>query len=120
MASALDEIFARFGGARRFLVFAFTLGIAGLIFWGSRTVTKPELVPAVSGVPIESTSELTDRLTNAGIKFELDQGGQAIMVSRSDLPKARVALAKGGMPGAATVRLEANAPWPANLQVNGK
>jgi HlyD family secretion protein len=29
-------------------------------------------------------------------------------------------LAKGGMPGVATVRLEASAPWPANLQINGK
>ena len=29
-------------------------------------------------------------------------------------------LAKGGMPGVATVRLATDAPWPANLQVNGK
>jgi HlyD family secretion protein len=29
-------------------------------------------------------------------------------------------LAKGGMPGVATVRLDANAAWPANLQVDGK
>ena len=106
MASALDELFSRFGGARRFLVFAFTLGIAGLIFWGSRAATRPELVSAVSNVPIESAAELTDRLTNAGVKFSLEQGGQAIMVSREDLPKARVALAKGGMPNGARPGLE--------------
>ena len=29
-------------------------------------------------------------------------------------------LAKGGMPGVAYVRLDANTPWPANLQINGK
>jgi len=29
-------------------------------------------------------------------------------------------LAKGGMPGVAYVRLDANTPWPANLQVSGK
>ncbi len=29
-------------------------------------------------------------------------------------------LAKGGMPGVAYVRLDAGAPWPANLQVSGK
>lgn len=29
-------------------------------------------------------------------------------------------LAKGGMPGVAYVRLDANAPWPVNLQINGK
>lgn len=29
-------------------------------------------------------------------------------------------LAKGGMPGVAYVRLDAGAPWPAKLQVNGK
>lgn len=29
-------------------------------------------------------------------------------------------LAKGGMPGVGFIRLDASAPWPANLQVNGK
>jgi HlyD family secretion protein len=29
-------------------------------------------------------------------------------------------LAKGGLPGVAYVRLEADAPWPANLQIDGK
>ena len=29
-------------------------------------------------------------------------------------------LAKGGLPGVAYVRLDANAPWPANLQIDGK
>ncbi|MFH1658425.1 MAG: HlyD family efflux transporter periplasmic adaptor subunit [Pseudomonadota bacterium] len=29
-------------------------------------------------------------------------------------------LAKGGMPGVAYVKLDANAAWPANLQINGK
>ncbi|WP_428825502.1 HlyD family secretion protein [Azonexus sp. IMCC34842] len=29
-------------------------------------------------------------------------------------------LAKGGMPGVAYVRLDANTPWPANLQISGK
>ncbi|MDQ8154404.1 MAG: flagellar basal-body MS-ring/collar protein FliF, partial [Gemmatimonadota bacterium] len=96
MASALDDTLSRVGGARRVLLFAFTLGVAGLIFVGSRIVTKPDLVPAATGVPIESASELTDRLTNAGVKFELDAGGQSIMVDRADLAKARVALAKGG------------------------
>ena len=73
------------------LIFTFTLGIAGLIFVGSRAVTKPELIPAVSTVPIESASDLADRLTNAGVKFELDQGGQSIMVDRNDLAKADLA-----------------------------
>jgi len=106
MASPLDDLFSRFGGTRRVLIFAFTLGIAGLIFVGSRAVTKPELVPAASNVPIESASELTDRLTNAGVKFTLDQGGQSIMVDRNDLAKARVALAKGGQLNGARPGLE--------------
>jgi flagellar M-ring protein FliF len=106
MPSALDDIFSRFGGTRRVLVVAFTLGIAGLIFVGSRAVTKSEMVPAVSNIPIESASELTARLDNAGVKYTLDQGGQSIMVAPSDLPKARVALAKGGMPDGARPGLE--------------
>ena len=106
MASALDDIFARFGGTRRVLIFAFTLGIAGLIFVGSRAVTKQDLVAAATAVPIESASELTDRLTNAGVVFTLAQGGTAIMVAQNDLPKARVALAKGGTLNGACPGLE--------------
>jgi flagellar M-ring protein FliF len=106
MASALDDIFARFGGTRRVLIFAFTLGIAGLIFVGSRAVTKPDMVSAIADFPMESASELTDKLTNAGVTFQLDEGGRSIMVAKNDLAKARVALAKGGLPNGARPGLE--------------
>ena len=106
MPSALDDLFARFGGTRRVLIFAFTLGIAGLIFVGSRAVTKPDLVAAIKDFPIESAAELTDKLTNAGVTFQLDEGGRSIMVAKNDLAKARVALAKGGLPNGARPGLE--------------
>jgi len=106
MASPLDDLFSRFGGTRRVLIFAFTLGIAGLIFVGSRAATRPDLVSAMSDFPIESASDLTDKLTNAGVVFKLDDGGRSIMVAKEDLAKARVALAKGGLPGGARPGLE--------------
>ncbi len=106
MSSALDDIFARFGGTRRVLIFTFTIGVAALIFVGSRAVTKPDMVAAATNVPIESASELTTRLDAAGVKYVLDQGGQAVMVAAADLPKARVAMAKGGMPNGARPGLE--------------
>ncbi|MCX5760579.1 MAG: hypothetical protein NTW72_03585, partial [Gemmatimonadetes bacterium] len=81
MSSALDDIFARFGGTRRVLIFTFTIGVAALIFVGSRAVTKPDMVAAATNVPIESASELTTRLDAAGVKYVLDQGGQAVMVA---------------------------------------
>ena len=106
MSPQIDSLFERLGGTRRVLLFGFTLGIAGLVFWGSRAMTKSDLVPAVQNVPIESMADLTEKLTAAGVKFELDQSGNTIMVDKNDLAKARVTLAKGGMPSSARPGLE--------------
>jgi flagellar M-ring protein FliF len=63
-------------------------------------------VPAFSGVPLESVSQMTDKLDQAGVKYRLERGGADIMVAQSDLAKARVALAKGGLPTSGRPGLE--------------
>jgi flagellar M-ring protein FliF len=63
-------------------------------------------VPVLSGVPIESTSEITDKLDQASIRYQLERGGTEITVAAEDLARARVALAKGGLPTAGRPGLE--------------
>ncbi len=102
MRAILESI----GGVRRLAIAGVGLGVAALILIGSRLATAPTWVPAVTNVPLENASELTDRLDKAGIKYQLDRGGAEILVAQTDLARARVTLAKDGLPGAGRPGLE--------------
>jgi flagellar M-ring protein FliF len=86
------------GGARRVLVLVIGVAAAGLIFAVSQWAGAPTWVPAFTGIPLESVTQMTDKLDQASVKYRLERGGADIMVASSDLAKARVALAKGGIP----------------------
>ncbi len=60
----------------------------------------------MTNVPLQSASGLADKLDQAGIKYKLDQGGSSILVAEGDVAKARVALAKDGLPNGARPGLE--------------
>ena len=94
------------GGGRRVLVLVVGVAAAGLIFAISQWAGAPTWVPAFVGVPLESVTQMTDKLDQAGVKYKLERGGADIMVAVSDLAKARVALAKGGIPMAGRPGLE--------------
>src|SRR5436305_6677578 len=93
-------------GTRRILVLVIGVAAAGLIFAVSQWAGAPTWVPAFSGIPLESVSQLTDKLDQAGVKYKLERGGADVMVAASDLAKARVALAKGGIPNSGRPGLE--------------
>lgn len=96
----------RLGGPRRALILVVGIGAAALVFAISQWAGAPTWVPALSNVPLESVSSLTDKLDQAGVKYRLERGGADIMVGANDLAKARVALAKGGIPNAGRPGLE--------------
>lgn len=102
----LNDVMDRAGGARRVMIGAVGLGTAVLIMFVSRIATAPTWVPAMTNVPLQSASGLADKLDQAGIKYKLDQGGSTIMVAEPDVAKARVALAKDGLPNGARPGLE--------------
>lgn len=103
MLESLDPLFARVGGARRAATLAVGLLAIALIFGVSRWATRPTMVPIVSGAPLETIDPVTQRLTQEAIPWELGRGGADVMVAATDLPRARVALAKDGMPTAGGV-----------------
>lgn len=107
MPEGLRQIVDRLGGWSRVATLAVGLGAVALIIFVSRWATKPSMVPMASGVSLESSAEITDRLQQSGIAFELGRGGSDILVSASDLAKARVAVAKdGALPGSGRPGLE--------------
>src|SRR3954466_1035617 len=106
MSDSLSSLFDRIGGPRRALIIVVGLAAAGLIFAVAQWAAEPTWVPAFSGVPLESVSAMTDKLDQASVKYKLERGGADIMVAASDLAKARVALAKGGLPNSGRPGLE--------------
>ncbi|MCC7052687.1 MAG: flagellar M-ring protein FliF [Gemmatimonadaceae bacterium] len=98
MPPAIEQLFERLGGARRVGILG--VGVVALvaILGVSRWATKPELVPAFSGVPLEHVGKMTDALEAAGVAFQLDRGGTDVMVAATDLARARVVLASAGLP----------------------
>src|SRR5476651_69086 len=106
MPDSLTSIFDKIGGPKRALVIAIGLVAAGLIFTVAQWAAAPTWVPAFTGVPLESVASMVDKLDQAGVKYQLERGGADIMVAQPDLAKARVALAKGGVPNAGRPGLE--------------
>lgn len=98
MPPAFEQLLQRIGGARGAAMLG--VGVVALvsILAVSRWATKPELVPAFSGVPLESVGKMTDALDAAGVTYQLERGGTDIMVAATDLARARVVLASAGLP----------------------
>jgi flagellar M-ring protein FliF len=88
----------RMSGTRRFLTFGGLLAALALIWVVTRYGAAPAMVPLYSGVDLREVSGMTDALQKAGIRFELAGGGTTIMVDESSAARARVALAKVGLP----------------------
>ena len=106
MPLALQQLFDRIGGPRRAAIFGVGLIALVAIFGLARWATQPELVPAFSGVPLESVGKMTDALDAAGVTYALQRGGTDIMVATTDLARARVVLASAGLPAEGRPGLE--------------
>ena len=106
MLTSLDPLFARVGGGRRLATLVVGILAVTLIVAVSRWATRPALVPLIAGAPLESIDAITRRLTQEGVVFELGRGGSDVLVAEADFPRARVALAKDGMPQAGRPGME--------------
>ncbi len=98
MPPAMEQLFEKLGGARRVGIVG--VGVIALlaILGVSRWATKPDMVPAFSGVPLENVGKMTEALDGAGVSYQLERGGSDVMVATTDLARARVVLASAGLP----------------------
>lgn len=98
MPPAMELLLERMGGTRRLAIIG--VGVVALlsILALSRWATRPEMVAAFSGVPLENVGKMTDALDAAGVAYQLERGGTDILVATTDLARARVVLASAGLP----------------------
>jgi flagellar M-ring protein FliF len=94
----MQTLIDRAGGLRRIFTIGVGLGAIALIVAVSRWATAPTWVPVLSNIPLETTSEITEKLDQASVAYQLGRGGSDIMVAATDLARARVALARDGIP----------------------
>jgi flagellar M-ring protein FliF len=94
---ALNDLVGRVGSDKRVLIAVVGVALTLAVFGVARWAGAPTWVPAASGVDLELSGQLADRLTEAGIEHRLENGGSTILVSEDDLARARVALARDGL-----------------------
>lgn len=106
MADTLLQLLDRLGGRQRTMLITVGILMAAAIFGVARWATAPEWVPAFTNQPIETVGLMTDKLQTAAIPFKLDHGGSDILVNATDVARARVTLAKDGLPSAGRPGME--------------
>src|SRR5919112_1892576 len=106
MADPTQQLLDRIGGARRAMTLAVGVLAIGLIYGVSKWATAPEWVPVLNGLSIETVGTVTDKLDQAGIKYKLERGGTDVSVAATDLARARVTIARDGLPTSGRPGLE--------------
>jgi flagellar M-ring protein FliF len=91
-------------GGRQAAIIAVGVLVTAAVFGVSRWATQPTMVPLYADVPVDQVKKVTDKLTELNIAYKLDPTGTSVLVSSSDLVRARVDMAAestvgGGRPG---------------------
>lgn len=106
MADPVQQVVERAGGWRRLATLGIGVAAIALFAAVAKWATRPAWVPLASGLSIETTGPISDHLDQAGIAYRLERGGTEITVAAPDLARARVALARDGLPQAGRPGLE--------------
>ncbi len=88
-----------FGAAnRRFAALGLIIGGLAVLWVASKWMTGPTYVTLYHDIELSAMSGMTESLTKGGIAYRLESGGSEILVPVQDVARARVLLAKDGMP----------------------
>src|SRR5436305_12917421 len=85
-------------GARRFLLLGAAAALAVGVWWVGRWASAPTWVPLYHDLELSESGSIAEKLTKSDITYRLGGGGTQIDVSVADMARARVALAKDGLP----------------------
>lgn len=97
MAESLESILQQVTGSRGVVMALVGAGAMFVIWSFVRWGAEPSLIPLYRGLPIETVADVSTRLDDAGIPYQLAQGGTTIEVAASDAVRARVLLAGDGV-----------------------
>jgi flagellar M-ring protein FliF len=98
LAPTVVDAVRRMNGTRRFLGLGIIAGALALLWVGSRWAAGPSYVTLYRDLELSGAGSITDNLTKNGIAYRLDDGGSTVLVAQADVARARVMLAKDGLP----------------------
>lgn len=96
--SPLSQALRGMSGSRRFLLLG-AAAVAVIALWAvSRWAGAPTYVTLYRDLELNEVGQITDQLAKSNISFKLGSGGTEVQVPVAEIARARVALAKEGLP----------------------
>jgi flagellar M-ring protein FliF len=92
------DSFMKLDANRRFGLLALVVGLILLAVFLGKRATTPDFVPLFRNLDLAEVGNITDRLSKASIVYQLGGDGSDVQVPRDDAARARVLLAKDGLP----------------------
>jgi len=93
----MAEVWQRASMVQRVLLLAIVLGCAGAATLLVNWARKPSLGLLYSGLPNEEAASIVEKLRDAGIAYELKQGGTAVFVPQEKVYSLRLTMASAGL-----------------------
>lgn len=77
--------------------------LIGFFIFLSLNMASPVMSPVYSGLSLEDSGQMTTELEKNAIPYEIGMGGSQIMVASDKVEKARVLLARAGLPNSGSM-----------------
>lgn len=94
--NALLEQLSRFGVGRLIAMFGLTAGAAAALVFFTMSMNSNGQALLFSGLAPSDAAAVSERLDQAGISYELQEGGSAVYVNTNQVDEARMRVASGG------------------------
>jgi flagellar M-ring protein FliF len=106
MSDPLTRALSGMNGSRRFMVLAAAAALAAALWAVSRWASTPTYTMLYQDLELGEAGRIAEKLGKVGLGHRLANGGTAIEVPVTDAARARVALAKDGLPSVGRPGLE--------------
>ncbi|TVP45371.1 MAG: flagellar M-ring protein FliF [Gemmatimonadales bacterium] len=98
MLRELVQQMDRSGGDRRLPLLAVGVGTVATVLLLAWWATRPEWVVLAQGGSPDEIGQIAESLADEGVPYRLEGRGTGLTVQEGDMARARVALARGGLP----------------------
>lgn len=98
MPFPVPRLMGGFRGNRRFLMLGVAALMVGAVWFASRWISAPTFETLYRDLDLSEAGAIAERLAKGGIPYRLEAGGTEVMVPVAQAARARVALAKDGLP----------------------
>ncbi len=85
-------------GNRRFLALGAAVVLVAGVWYASRWISAPTYMTLYRDLELNEAGTMVERLGKGGIPYRLEAGGTEVLVPVADAARARVTLAKDGLP----------------------